>query len=330
MKKMFPRDFAGSIALNGGTGGITSMCSLGDFAEMFKIDKTFVVKAPESVDPTRTDPNAPWVVSATSDIGSSNKIVARLLLQSDQILKGSALGNGVDRNEILKHMHTCKETIIECSAMADSIIKSIEEQVSIINNGKVSRSDGGRSINPFPHVENLKNKCSSFLVSANRYIRYISELPNMIIGLSDCDSNFEYLSKRLEKEVGINADITQYAKSMVGFTKRIIDLRNYDEHPKKKRTIIENFKLMPNGTIDAPLWYIEGDESNKPASINLSLSVFINNLLELGEATFIITIMHQISKEYPYFIEMIPEQDVDEAIPIKYRLSHDASKIKFV
>ncbi|MEW4983922.1 MAG: hypothetical protein AB1Y26_11845 [Cycloclasticus sp.] len=62
---MLPRHAAGSFELKEGTGPITGMQSCGEFLEMYKVDKTFRVKSPESIDPEETNPNAMWITSPT-------------------------------------------------------------------------------------------------------------------------------------------------------------------------------------------------------------------------------------------------------------------------
>ena len=64
--RRLPRDAAGSLELAGGTGGITAMCSCDEFLEVYKEDMTFRVKSPESVDPGRTNPNAPFVAAVAA------------------------------------------------------------------------------------------------------------------------------------------------------------------------------------------------------------------------------------------------------------------------
>jgi hypothetical protein len=56
-KKHLPRDSAGSLELQGGTGGQ---------------DVTFRVRTPESIDARRTNPNAPFVAAMSDSVGSSS------------------------------------------------------------------------------------------------------------------------------------------------------------------------------------------------------------------------------------------------------------------
>jgi hypothetical protein len=80
-KKPLPRHAAGSFELKEGTGPITTMCPCGQFMEIYKIDKTFRVQSPKSIDPEGINPNALWVTTPVSDVGSKNPIVSRILLQ---------------------------------------------------------------------------------------------------------------------------------------------------------------------------------------------------------------------------------------------------------
>jgi hypothetical protein len=60
MRKSMPRDAGGSIEITEGTGPIRAMVSTGELLELYKVDKTFRVATPETIDPERTNPNAPF------------------------------------------------------------------------------------------------------------------------------------------------------------------------------------------------------------------------------------------------------------------------------
>ncbi|WP_454785373.1 hypothetical protein [Legionella sp. WA2024007413] len=110
------------------------------------------------------------------------------------------------------------------------------------------------------------------------------------------------------------------------YIRRIIELRNFQEHPKKhKKTIIENFRLTPNNkTIVVPQWNITGEE---PYPITEEMEAIVNSLLEVAEIMFINVVIHNIKKEIPFVIERIPDADINLDAPIKFRLSIDINKI---
>src|SRR5256885_2142638 len=101
-KKILPRHAAGSFELKEGTGPITAMCSCGSFLEIYKTDKTFRVQSPEGIDPEQTNPNALWVTTPVSDVGSQNPIISRILLQNNEILQGACFQHEVDKKEIIQ------------------------------------------------------------------------------------------------------------------------------------------------------------------------------------------------------------------------------------
>jgi hypothetical protein len=162
MRQPMPRDTGGSIEITEGTGPIRAMISTGELLEIFKVDKTFRVATPESIDPERTNPNAPFTVSMVQNVGTSNPIVARVLLQGDQALNFFT-GTETEKAAIRKQLHQCKELLLRCEASANQVrskIEAIKEKVKLAG----IPLEKGRVLNPFPHVENLEADCSNFLV----------------------------------------------------------------------------------------------------------------------------------------------------------------------
>ncbi len=75
MKKASPRNEAGSVKLEGGTGSLIRMIGLDGFMEAYKSDTTFRIQTPEDVDPQDTNPAAPWVVTRIDGIGASSLLL---------------------------------------------------------------------------------------------------------------------------------------------------------------------------------------------------------------------------------------------------------------
>ena len=45
-------------------------------------------------------------------------------------------------------------------------------------------------------------------------------------------------------------------------------MRNYQEHPDAKRPVVDNFALLPNGTISLPMWHLAG-EAPRPVAAEM-------------------------------------------------------------
>ena len=84
-----PSDVGGAITIEDGTGPIRTILSTGDALYVYKQDKTFRIDTPETIDPERTNPNAPFVVSAVEEVGTANWVVARVLLFAPQMPAGN-------------------------------------------------------------------------------------------------------------------------------------------------------------------------------------------------------------------------------------------------
>ncbi|MCL9682574.1 type II toxin-antitoxin system RelE/ParE family toxin [Legionella maioricensis] len=69
---------------------------------MYKVDKTYRVQSPESIDPEQTNPNAMWVITPISDVGSQSPIVSRILLQGSEILKAAWFEKEIDKDEVIQ------------------------------------------------------------------------------------------------------------------------------------------------------------------------------------------------------------------------------------
>jgi len=304
------------------------MCSCGEFLEIYKVDKTFRVKTPESIDPQETNPNAPWVASPVSDVGSSNPIVARVFLQGHEILKAAAFDGELDKDAITKQLHSCKETLLACERMAETVGGHIDRIVADITERGISRDNHGRGLNPFPQVPNLDTDCGTFLVQANRAIKLICELPQLFIGLDRTDSNFDHLAKRLGPVVGEDSPLVQFVRGNAPVVRYLIDLRNFHEHPKDVKTVIQNFHVIPSGEIQAPTWQLVGTGDQEPRPVKDEMHAAIVFLLQVAEAMLIHLVMHRISRQFPFVVEEIPDENVDPKVSIKYRLTIDITKLK--
>lgn len=324
-KKLFPRHAAGMMELKEGTGPITAMCPCGKFLEMYKADKTFYIQSPEGVDPDQTNQNAPWVTTPTDDVGSKNPIVSRILLQGYEILKAACFQREVNKEVVTVLLHTCKEQLLACEKIAKKVQAQIDEIIARINNDGIPTDNHGRALNSFPQVTDLTTECSTFLTYANRTIKTICHLPAEFIVLPSSDSNFEKLAIALSSALGADAPLSNFVNLNAGHIKHIIELRNFHEHPKEKKTVIENFRCTPHRDATVPQWYVSGDDARP---IKEEMTRIVNYLLEVAEAMVIYLVIATVRKEIPYVMEKIEESKINPDVPIKYRLTIDASKLK--
>ena len=325
LRKHLPRDSAGSLELQGGTGGITAMCSCADFLEVYKEDVTFRIRTPESIDPGRTNPNARFVAAITDSVGSSSPAVARILLQGRDILDAAGFEQEVDKQAIVQALHSCKEAVVACVKTAARVAERVDAIVTEVQASGVKRDSHGRALNPVPQVLDLDSDATAFLIHTKRAIHDICRLPSMFLPILPKDSNFDHLAKTLEQAVGAAAPVTGFVQANAPVARYLIELRNHQEHPGVKRTIVDNFALMPNDTISLPMWYVSGETPRPVAAEMRETTAF---LVEMAEAILILLVMHTVDKRFPYVIQEYEAAKINPKMPIKYRLSADLSKLK--
>lgn len=323
-KKHFPRDFAGSLELEGGTGEITAMCSCAEFLEVYKEDVTFRVQTPESIDPGRTNPNASFVAAMVDSVGSSSPAVARILLQCRGILDAATFERPVDKSAIVQDLHSCKEAVVVCEKVATRVAGRIDAIVADIEAGGVKRDSRGGALNPFPQVPDLDSDATAFLIHAKRAIHAICLLPVMFLPVPPKDNNFDDLAKTLEQAVG-HAPITEFVLANAPEVRHLIELRNLQEHPGTRRTVIDNFAVTPDGQISQPMWYVSG---KTPGLIAKEMPAAAEFLVEMAEAMLIYLVMHTVDKRFPFIIQEYEAANINPKMPTKYRLSVDLSKLK--
>jgi len=323
MDKSAPRFQAGSMSLPEGAGNITGMFSTSDFLEIYTETETYRVKSPETIDPKVTNPNAPWVSSKSSDFGSSSIIVARVLLQGNDMV-GSLTTE--DKDRVLRQLHTCKEALLACEKVRLRVTEGAESIVNNISKNGVNLEQG-RHVKDLPQVPNLEDDASSFLINIKRAIVCICYLANYLLPLPKKDNNLEHLKKSLSKLNDNRYD--PLIKTIDGFipgTKHLIELRNFQEHPGDKITYIENFTVTPKNEVSYPVWYVKG---NDPESIVASMKYAIDFVVTLSESMLVHYLLASTKSKFPQYVEEIPEKDIDPKKPIKYRLSIDIGSMKF-
>lgn len=325
MRTSLPRDSAGSLDLHGGTGGITAMCSCGDFLEVYKEDMTFRVKSPESIDPGRTNPNAPFVAAVSDSVGSASPAVARVLLQGRDILESAIFKEKIDKPGIVQVLHACKEALVVCEKVAARVASQVDTIIEDIKASGVKRDSRGRALNPFPQVSDLESEATAFLIHTKRSIQAICRLPSMFLHVPQKDNNFDTLGKTLAAAIGADARVTGFVLAYAPGVRYLIELRNYQEHPDAKRTVVDNFAVMPDGTISVPMWYVSGET---PRPIRDEMPAAAEFLVQMAEAMLIHLVMHTVDGRFPFIIQEFDAAQVNPKMPIKYRLSIDLSKLK--
>ena len=312
--KNAPRYRAGRGELKGGTGGINRICSAVDYLEVYKLDKTFRIYTPEALDPHETDPNMHWMSKPVADVGSANRIVARVFIQASEAIKSTPLAPGINKDDILRCMHRCKEQLLICEEKQGLVCRETDRICQSCKKRELQKQ--GYHFVDFPQIDRLEEYCAAFLNNAKLTIQTVAELINNFYRTTFDGPRFDKVVEWSKKALKHNRTFIQYLEKNQPGLKFIVDLRNAQEHPKDHRKlIIENFSLKPGNKISVPLWYITGEQ---PQPIHSTMAAMVDFLVAVTEGVFLYCVIDNITPPFPYIVRVIDDSALDPNCPIKY------------
>ena len=209
-KKQFARNQGGSVELKEGTGGITKMCVIDNFIEIYKIDKTFTFYTPNSLDPEQTDPNMPHVITNIKDVGSANKIVARVFIQLYDVLKSSPLYRDINKKEIIILLHESKELLLFCENAFNEFETKYRDCINFITSSNLNRV--GNIFTNFPSIDNLNSLVTSFLTNAKKFITNQVKIFNVFYHTEYNGARFDSIIKWLETNYKDETELIKFLK----------------------------------------------------------------------------------------------------------------------
>jgi hypothetical protein len=317
-----------SVQLKGGTGPIMTMCPCREFLEIYKTDATFRLQTPESIDPDRTNPGAPYAWMMASEVGTSNKIVSRVLLQGRDIVSSAIFSKKIDTEAVVLVLHSIKESLLACEKAARHVAAAVDMAERALKEHGIPRDKGGKFVSPVPQVASLDSEVTNFLIHAKRTVQNICDLVPLFVEVERRDNNFNRLQERLAKLLGDDAMLTQCVAHYAAAIRYLIELRNFQEHAKsKKRTHINNFRVLPDGSIVEPMWNVTGDD---PAPIREEMLQAIEVLISAAEMVLIHLVLAASDSRVPLIVVETPNDQVRAEMPIRYTLTLDTTRMRFV
>lgn len=321
-KKNLPRHQAGQVDLKGGTGGITGTYGLDKYLEIYKIDHTFRIQTPESLDPDETVPDMPWVVSEAPGIGSGNPIVARVFIQSAEALKQKTFKRKTNEKKLLMLMHSCKENLLICEKAYNALLSEYEQILKRIKHEGIERD--GKALNPFPQINDLNLHVIVFLAALKKTLQTIAHVFSEFYEKNITNPRFDKIITCLKQQEPQNTPYIEFLEYNQETITNLLDLRNYQEHPSdKKKTTILNFRLSPKGIL-SPSWNVTG----KPESpIIEEMKAIIDFMIHFAETNFFFCLLGNLGGWIPWNLVEIPPENRNKECPIRYSLEIDMSQL---
>lgn len=266
--------------------------------------------------------NPPFVFQKVSNHGTTHPVVARLLMQTHELLQFTRLDQSV-KEDVMTIYGELHRRLLQCHDIAVRIFAERDRTVAAFI-GELGKGNSG-----IPYVINLEAEAESFLYVAKQYLRDLVKALNLLLGANlPVDASVWW-----DKKGGGKSDVVKWATKTYGeqhpttkmfaeediWVSELVKKRNAAEHHggHSGTLVIDNYKFGKDGLI-APSWRRDGSVNATPTDIFHDIRVNLENMLTLAEDIVAVAV-HQEICDRPIRIAEIPVDQRDEAKPIRLK-----------
>ncbi|SFL99518.1 hypothetical protein [Halanaerobium salsuginis] len=257
------------------------------------------------------------------DVGTSNPIVARLSIQTNQILNSFPIEKQKKQEIINVLGNKVQKKLIFCFKIYRYIFEEAQYIKKDISENGLNEQANGRVIN-VPTIINMEDKCESFLYQFKLALRELTQLFGVFYDKKFDKPRYDKIHEWSKKEFGENDELTKILKSDHDlWINKAISMRNAVEHPGGYSGVLHINKtqiIKNNGekSLLLPTWNLNDKEKS---SILKDMSMFIINMLEFCEDLLMISLKKTDRSDIPFIFEEIPNKDRNEDCQIRIRVS---------
>jgi hypothetical protein len=265
----------------------------------------------------------PFEFKKVLEHGTTNPIVARLSLQTLEILTHCNASNDIQDKVRDLYMNSLLKKLMRCWEIEERFKR---ELAAAVNNYKPPAA-----VNASVEVPQIEEECQDFLYGAKNFVRDVLQVVNHLYGTTFEQASEFYRAKKkrsqslvefAEKTFGADDGKTKFFKGAVPAIEELISMRNAVEHPDRLsgKLIIKNITLAADKTMDEPTWHREshGKAVYEPSSIRAGMETCISNLLHLGEGVFVSWASDHLKVPGLMCVASIPENERNPDRPIKW------------
>jgi hypothetical protein len=277
------------------------------------------------------DMRLPLIVAKRLQHGTTNPIVARLTLQTLEILqqcdvtkeKAEEIGS-IYLDSLVKKLLRCWEIEQALSVEYDKMLASYKPP----QRGAVSVE--------LPQIPRLEEDCHNYLYEGKNFLRDLLGVFNLLFGTKfkeasewarrpkGGDSVIEFSAKTF----GDNHVNAVFSRQLPACISPFIDMRNAVEHPEgwSGQLKIRNFAFDVDGKITDPVWSREKDGKTAygPLPIIAEMRVGVHNFLILGECVLIMWAQTHLSTPGLVNLAVVEEARRNPLCPVKWRVGPSA------
>jgi hypothetical protein len=270
-------------------------------------------------------PVKPFIVQKLSNHGAGNPIVARLSMQTIELLNCADLSEA-ERGQVFRlYNEGLQRSLLRCY---DAYTKLRQAQNATLRAVAAAVDQGARST---PFVIGLEDEVNTFLYEAKLYLRDALRVFNLFFGTTFTNASHltKWTDKGKEKDgavidwaaktFGPDANLTQMLRSEQRWVSDIIAFRNAVEHSDSGTTmLLENYRATSDGFVE-PTWRRDGKEARPETLVFPDLETLLENLLTFGEDLLVCSIQQRPITPHIGFA-LIPREQRKPECPVRVRM----------
>ena len=267
----------------------------------------------------------PFTIKKFLDHGTENPIVARLALQTVQILRQCNITKEFRDTVGELYLNSLQRKLLRCWEIEQRFLEEFNAAVAAYE-----PPGARRQLIDIPQVGRLEEECHNFVYEAKNYIRDVLKVVNLLYGTTFKEASEFSRGKKggltlvdwASKTFGGEDPRTNSLRGTVATVEKLVGARNAVEHPGGYSGIllIENFTLGVDGRLREPVWHREreGEEVDAPSSIRLDMDAAVRNLLLLGEEVVVLWAEDHFREAALMRVAGVPPKQRDPKCPVKY------------
>ncbi|MCZ8179419.1 MAG: hypothetical protein O9309_10345 [Rhizobium sp.] len=273
----------------------------------------------------------PFNMQLISNHGSTNPIVARLTLQTFELLKWIEISDA-QQNRLTGLMHQTHLRLLRCYDHA--------YRIKLAERDQLEHWQASGPINPkkLPYVIDLEADVEGFLMTATQYLRDLVPVFNTLWGASLKPEARRFWRMRSQsseaekwsiKTLGPDHPLVPFLQANEPWIAELIKRRNAVEHREdgRDRLVIDNFRAL-GPTIAPPAWGRETQARKAVMSpIVAGMEELLSLLLSFGEELFVIAVMARPRWKH-VVVREIPEEMRNPNCPIRFITTLDEEMAK--
>jgi hypothetical protein len=218
-------------------------------------------------------------IKKVSDHGTSNPIVARLLVQTGDLLGFSTLPKERKEEVLILYHDEVMPRLLACDTISQRVAKSMEDIFKLLEKEGPSIQAGGRVIE-VPQVMNLQQDAEQYLYSAKCVLRDVASVFKIFFGKEFTGAKYDKVLKWCGERFGADHALTKLIREDHDlWLHQLITMRNAVEHPDTLRLRVRNIELVGD-KLSLPTWQLN---DQKPCDLTQDMLVYIENMLTFCE-----------------------------------------------